>query len=364
MLFATSKNNMKKKFLSVLKYSVFLGIGVFLTWWQFSKMTPVQRVQFEQSLRHANYYYIIPITIFALASHLSRAMRWKILIEPMGYHPSTANTFYSTMIGYFANTFVPRAGEILRCTFLGRYQKIPVTKLIGTILVERVFDLFCYFLIVIFTILSQLNTVSDFIKTHLAGIIKPDPLIPAWVKIGIFIIVATAGFFILKWIFKKHAEHRHIIKIKGLHLSLKEGFLTIIHLKKRKAFIGHTIFIWAMYFLQIYVGFNAISATAGLGFEAALSVLSLSTIAMIISPGGIGAFPVAVQQVLLIYNIDNISFGWLTWGVTTSIIIVAGLICFGLIIYQNKNKNEKKRFDPGQDNTTGRNSPASDSLEA
>jgi hypothetical protein len=145
---------------------------------------------------------------------------------------------------------------------------------------------------------------------------------------------------------------------------LKEGFLTIIHLKKRKAFISHTVFIWLMYFLQVYIGFNAISATTGLGVAAALSVLSLSTIAMIISPGGIGAFPVAVQQVLLIYHIDDISFGWLTWAVTTSIIIVAGIICFGLIIYQNKNKNEKKRFNFREDISTGRNPATGDKVEA
>jgi hypothetical protein len=98
-----------------------------------------------------------------------------------------------------------------------------------------------------------------------------------------------------------------------------------------------------MYTLEIYVGFHALSATAGLGLGAAFSVLSLATLAMIVSPGGIGAFPVAVQQVLLIYSIDNISFGWLMWGVSTGIIIVAGAISFGLIIYTNKKRNETKQ---------------------
>lgn len=355
---------MKKKLLSILKYAIFLGIGIFLIWWQFSKMTAVQRVQFEESLRTANYFYIIPITIFAILSHISRAMRWKILIEPMGYFPSTANTFYATMCGYFANTFVPRAGEILRCTLLGRYEKIPVTKLVGTILVERVFDLFCYFLIVIFTILIQIKTVSDFIKKHIAAFTTQKPSVPIWAKISILLVVVLVFIIILKWLFKKHAGHRHIIKIKGLQLSLKEGFYTIIHLKKRKTFIAHTIFIWLMYWLQIYIGFNAISETSGLGIHAALSVLSLSTVAMIISPGGIGAFPVAVQQVLLIYGIDNISFGWLTWAVTTGIIIIAGIICFGLIIYQNKSKDEKKRFNNAENNPSGRSNTTSHSLEA
>ena len=120
---------MRKKIFAVLQYLIFFGIGIFLTWWQFSKMTPSERVQFRESLQHANYLVIIPITVIAILSHISRAMRWKIMIEPMGYHPSTANTFYATMCGYFANTFIPRAGEILRCTLLGRYEKIPVNKL-------------------------------------------------------------------------------------------------------------------------------------------------------------------------------------------------------------------------------------------
>ncbi len=98
-----------------------------------------------------------------------------------------------------------------------------------------------------------------------------------------------------------------------------------------------------MYLLQIYVGFNALSSTEGLGIPAAFSVLSLATLAMIVAPGGIGAFPVAVQQVLLIYKIDNISFGWLMWGATTGIIIVAGFISFGLLIYNNRKKNEARQ---------------------
>jgi glycosyltransferase 2 family protein len=355
---------MKKKLISILKYTFFLGIGVFLMWWQFSKMTQFQKAQFEISLRHANYIYLIPVTILAILSYISRAIRWKILIEPMGYHPSTANTLYATMCGYFANTFVPRAGEILRCTMLGRYEKIPVNKLIGTILVERVFDLFCYFLIVVFTILIQVQTVSDFLQKKLEHFYNQKPIVPAWAKILIFLVVIGLAILLVKWLFKKHASHRHVIKLRGLHLGLKEGFSTIIHLKKRKAFIAHTIFIWAMYLLQIYIGFNALSATSSLGIEAAFSVLSLSTLAMIIAPGGIGAFPVAVQQVLLIYDIDNISFGWIIWGVTTAIIILSGIICFGLIIYTNKNKNEKKRYNPGKDFEPGRNSSANSTMEA
>jgi uncharacterized protein (TIRG00374 family) len=350
---------MKKKLFKALQYIIFLGLGIFLTWWQLGKMSAEQEVLFKESLRNAHYIYLIPVTIIALLSHVSRAMRWKILIEPLGYHPSTSNTFYATMCGYLANTFVPRAGEILRCTVLSRYEKIPATKLIGTILLERVFDLFCYFLLIVFTVLIQLETVSDFVKTKINQITGFASGSSLWLIIVVIFLVIVIGVIAVKWLLKKYHDHKLVIKLKGLHLGLKEGFLTVIHLKKRKQFIAHTLFIWAAYTTQIYIGFSALSATSSLGFGAALSVLSLATLAMIVSPGGLGAFPVAVQQVLLVYNVDNISFGWLMWGATTSIIIVAGIICFGLIIYQNRNRNEKKRYDqdedfePGGIDTTG-----------
>jgi uncharacterized integral membrane protein len=94
--------------------------------------------------------------------------------------------------------------------------------------------------------------------------------------------------------------------------------------------------------LQIYVGFSALSATSHLGIIEASSVLSLATLGMIVSPGGIGAFPFAVQEVLLIYNVDNVSFGWLIWGVSTAIIIIVGIISFMILVFKNKNQHEVK----------------------
>jgi hypothetical protein len=185
--------------------------------------------------------------------------------------------------------------------------------------------------------------VSDFIKTKISQLTNRKEAVPVWLIVSIILIAGILFFLIGKWIFKRYKTHPYIIKVKGLHIGLKEGFSTILHLKKRKKFLAHTLFIWLCYLFEVYIGFSALSATSSLGMGAALSVLSLATLAMIVSPGGLGAFPIAVQQVLLIYNVDNISFGWLMWAVTTGIIIVVGMICFGLLIYQNKNYHEKKR---------------------
>jgi hypothetical protein len=344
---------MKKKIISVIKYLVFLGIGIFLIWWQIGKMTELEKETFLLSLKNTNYIYIIPVLIMALLSHFSRALRWKILIETMGYKTSTANAFYATMCGYFANTFVPRAGEILKCSLITKYDKIPFTKLVGTIITERLFDLGCYFLLILITIAIQVNTVSQFLKEKIQLLSPNNHSTPLWVKILLPLSILILLYFFGKWVLKRYREHRYFLKIKGVAIGVKEGFSSILHLKKRKAFIGHTIFIWAMYLLQIYIGFSALSETSHLGIGAAFSVLSLSTLAMIIAPGGLGAFPVAVQQVLLIYGLDNISFGWLMWGVTTAIILAAGLISFGLILYTNRHKNEKNGQHLREDNISG-----------
>lgn len=331
-----------KKFLSVFKYIFFLGLGIFLVWWQFDKMTADQRYQFGESLKYANYWLLIPVIILAILSHLSRAVRWKILIEPMGYKPSTSNTFYSVMFGYLVNTFLPRAGEIAKCTLLSRYEKIPANKLIGTIIVERAFDFFCYLIFIVITILIQVKYVSAFVKEKVAQIVSNKNGFPIWAKIIVVIIIILLFILLIKWIFNRFSHHKHIITIKGFHIGFKEGFSAIARLKNRGWFIFHTIFIWTMYMLEIYIGFSALTPTAHLGIPEACSVLSLATLGMIVSPGGIGAFPLAVQEVLLIYKVDNISFGWLIWGVSTSIVIAGGLISFGILIYKNKKKNETK----------------------
>jgi glycosyltransferase 2 family protein len=341
--------HMKKKIFSALKYILFLGIGIFLTWWQLGKLTASEWQEFKESLAKAHYVVMIPVFILAILGHISRAIRWKILIAPMGYQPSTGNTFYAVMCGYLGNLFLPRAGEILRCTLLNRYEKIPLTKLFGTILLERIFDLLCYFLFIIITFLIQVDTVSDFIKSRVDLLFNHKRAAPLWVIILVVLIFAVILASIARWALLKYKDHHYIVKLKGLQVGLKEGFSTILHLKKRKQFIGHTLFIWATYLFEIYIGFSALSDTSSLGMGAAFSVLSLATLAMIVSPGGLGAFPIAVQQVLLIYNVDNVSFGWLMWGVTTAIILLVGALSFGLLIYQNKNSNEENRLNPKQD---------------
>ena len=93
---------MKKKILTVFKFAFFLGLGIFLVWWSIRNVENFD--EFKKSLVTAKYWMIIPVFVIMTLSHLLRALRWKLLMEPMGYKPSLPNTFFAVMIGYLANS--------------------------------------------------------------------------------------------------------------------------------------------------------------------------------------------------------------------------------------------------------------------
>jgi glycosyltransferase 2 family protein len=335
----------KSKLSTYLQYGIFLAAGLLLVWWQLHGMTDKEIADFKYALFHAKYILVIPVVIMNLSSHLVRSMRWKLLMEPLGFKPSLQNTFAVTMVGYLANSAVPRLGEVLKCTLLSKYENLKTDKLIGTIVIERVFDLICYFIFICITVIIQIDVISSYVKEKLAELGNIN-VFPLWAKIFLSLILIL---IILYFVFKKKIVvsplNRVLLKIKDFVAGILSGIKSVRNLKKRKLFLLYTLFIWAMYLLQLYVAFSALDSTAHLGIKAACSVLSLSTLAMIVTPGGLGSFPIFVSQTLAIYAIEKSqgeAYGWLIWGVSTIMIIVVGVIAAVLLPYINKNKNENQ----------------------
>ncbi len=342
---------MRKRLFSILQYVIFLGAGVFLIWWQLKSLTPEQKKAFLDAFHEANYWLILPVVMLTLLSYLSRAIRWTLLMEPLGYKPALKNVFAVTIVGYFANAAFPRLGEVLKCTFLARYEHMKVDKLVGTIIVERTFDIICYIIFIAITVLIQIDVVGDYTKRTLEEI-AVSPGFPLWAKIAIVVGLMGGMFLLIRFLFKKYPGNKIVRAINSFLLGILEGFKSIRNLKHRKAFIFHTILIWGLYLMEIYIAFYAMNGTSHLTIKAACSVLTLATLAMIATPNGIGSFPFLIQKTLLIYGISSalgIAFGWLMWGISTGIVIVAGLITLLLLPYMNKNKrNEVSAINPNE----------------
>lgn len=311
-------------------------------WWQLKSMTTPEKNEFYSSIENADYRIIFPVAVMSVLSHISRCLRWRLLMEPLHYYPRLSNLFAVTMIGYLANAAVPRLGEILKCTFLAKYEKLKVNQLVGTIIVERSFDLICYLIFIGITILIQIQLIGGYFKKKWIDL----PSITGSNMLMKFLVIFSSLFVVwklMKWLARKKPENKIISGIHNFIAGVGDGFKSIKKLKKRKLFLLHTIFIWTMYLGQIYVGFKGMDGTASLPISAAFSVLTLATLSMIVTPGGIGSFPIFVMQTLLLYGIHaplGKAFGWVMWGVSTGLIIMIGLISLLIIPYLNKNSGK------------------------
>ena len=101
---------MKKKILVLFQYIFFAALAAFFVWLSLKGMHSQEWSQLKDALDRANYWLLVPVLGLLLASHWLRALRWKQLIEPMGYEPSRLNCFLGVMIGYFVNLGAPRLG--------------------------------------------------------------------------------------------------------------------------------------------------------------------------------------------------------------------------------------------------------------
>ena len=151
-----------KKFISLLaQYVVFLGLGLFLIWWSVRSLSDADMRSLRESLGVANYLLIVPAMGMLMLAHYSRALRWRIMMEPLGFQPSRSNTFIAVLLGYFFNLLVPRMGEVMKCTTLARYERTPVDRLIGTMVAERALDVLCLLTVFGLAFLSQMKTVCS-----------------------------------------------------------------------------------------------------------------------------------------------------------------------------------------------------------
>ena len=275
-------------------------------------------------------------------SHFLRAIRWKQLIQPLGYNPSLLNCFLCVFIGYWANLAVPRLGEVLKCTFLGRYEKIPVDKLIGTIVVERAVDVITLLILFIITIGIQIEVLGNYTIDLFHRAFQNHSGQFSIIRLSVVIAIVIAIFFCIRYALQRYKHIPIIQKIKTILRGIIDGVLAVKQLKYKWWFVLYTIGIWLMYLLSIKLGFLSITETSHLNYAVALSVLVFGAVGMIVpSPGGVGSYQFAVQQILLLYAISEekgMSVGMLLWFSLTAILIVFGTISFFLLPIVNKKR--------------------------
>ncbi len=330
---------MNKKILNVVQYIFFLGLGVFLLWLTLRKSDWDTIIR---DLSGANYIYLIPAVLMLLISHFIRALRWKILMEPLGYKPSTTNTFLAVMVGYWANLAVPRLGEVLKCTVLARYEKVPADKMVGTIVAERAVDVLCLLAFLLVTIFSQYHIIGRFSEEVFSSFLHSKAGEFSITNVLVVIFVIFAFLLLFTWLFRRLSHLQFVIKTRNIFLGIWQGLISIRYIKRKWLFIFQSLLIWLLYLYSTYMGFFAMRDLLQYGIKGALSALTFGSIGMIIpSPGGIGSFQYAIQQVMMLYGVTpekGLSLGMMIWFAQTGFVILFGTIAFLILPVINKKR--------------------------
>jgi len=327
---------LKKTIISTLKVIIPLGLGIFLIWMVYKDLTPENISDINKSFHEINYVFLLLSVLFGIFSHLSRAWRWKYPLNHLGYKPKIYNSFFTTMIGYFANMGIPRSGEILRCGVMSKYENIPFTKLVGTVIAERVADLIILFLCIATVFFIQFDLLKNyFIELGLLDKFSPIKLL----IIGITFLILIFIFYLII----TKSNRSIFTKIRLFLSGIKEGIQSILMMPNRGWFLFHTIFIWLMYFLMFYITFFSLKDIQSVPMGGVFTAFVLGGVSIAATNGGIGAYPLAISSVLMLYGVEETTgyaFGWAIWTAQTIMIVVLGLISLLLVSKLNQSSVE------------------------
>ena len=279
---------------------------------------------------------LVPITL----SHVMRGLRWLITLEPLGYRPKKGDSIDSIFVAYAANVLVPRVGEVSRCAVLSRYDDIPFSKSLGTLVAERLIDMLLVVLFVCVMLLTQLDVFTSLFAqtgTNEASLAALFTAPKTYLILG-----GVLGACAVLWIaLRKSAFYG---KIKHTIRGFIDGLLSLKTMHRKGLFILYTIAIWVGYFLEFYLAFFCFPFTAQLTVVQALVIFAAISLAIIIpTPNGAGPWHFVVISMMTLYGVshtDASSFALIVHTFQTLGVIMLG--AYGWVALQLRNKKINK----------------------
>ncbi|MDR1758223.1 MAG: flippase-like domain-containing protein [Bacteroidales bacterium] len=348
------KNQEKKKYAAWLKAGkilLFAGLGFFFVWISIRGISADNWHAMKDSVKQVNTFWgwtFLGLSFLAsVASHYVRSERNILLIEPLNYRVRHSMSFYAVMVCYLGNMVFPRLGEVLRCTFLQRYEKVPFQKALGTVLAERSLDTFMWLIFLVIAILLNTSALSNITVneegTTIGALLsaKTTGLITNYklyfiVAIGIAFIVAA--YLTRSW----WGKIPFFAKIRDFFAGIWQGLISIKDVRKPIRFWVLTAILWILYFFGVYTVFIAFGFMNQLPYFSILptfSVLVFGTIGFMIAPEGLGAYPLIVAGTMVLYHVDyvvGLAAGWVGWIVQTLVILLFGGVSMLLATLSNR----------------------------
>jgi len=298
----------------------------------------LDKLLYDFSTVHPGWILLV-IASFTL-SNAFRAWRWQMLLEPMGYRVRFVNSFLTILLGYFANLGFPRLGEVVRAGTLSRYERIPLERVMGTLVVDRLMDFVCLGLVVGLAFVFEADTLWGFIQQPQGDTASGRGFWKNPVVVG-FLILLLGGALLAALFQNRIRQSVFFQKIGNLIEGFWDGLRSVFRLRHAGLFLIYSLGIWLMFYLQCLFNLLAFPPTAHLGASAALMVFVFGTLGFIIpAPGGMGSFHALAIAGLALYHIDGSdAFSYANIAFFTIQIfynIVAGLLALVLLPVINK----------------------------
>jgi len=321
---------MSKSIKKILKFLLPILLGVFLLWYLYYSTTTEQRSLIWSQIKGADPYWVGLSILIGISSHVSRAIRWNYLLEPLGYKPAILNNTAIIFTTYLANLGVPRSGEILRPTELATYENVPFEKGFGTIVSERIIDVIMLLLIIFIAVIFQTDLILGFLNEAGFGIYA-----------GLGILVAGVLGLLITIRIIKNSKTPFAKKIKTFLSDMLSGVTSIFRMERKWAFLFHTLYIWFAYIAMFYVVKYTVPEITDIGLGPMLVAFVGGAIAMTTTNGGFIAYPAFVSKSLEIFGISTVAgnaFGWIMWIAQTLMVVVFGAISFLILPLLNRNR--------------------------
>lgn len=318
---------MKTTLIRILKFVFFLAIGILLLYYSFKG---VDFKSFTKILSQTNFIWITISLIFMWISVVLRAQRWNLLIETFHKKPNTWASYHAVMVGYLANYAFPRMGEVTRCAMLFKTNNISIDKLIGSVIVERIVDLFSLLLLAIIVFFIRIDTFGAFFSDK---IFKPilngiNITKASHAVVAIFILVSIV---LIIWILRDKIKHLAIIQRINKFLSgIGKGLKSFTSIKNKSKFIAYTLGIWGCYWISTWLIVLSLPATAQLTLIDSLFLLTIGSLGMSVPvQGGIGAYHAIISLGLLLFGLTREE--GLAFAIVSHESQMLGIILFGCV---------------------------------
>ncbi len=303
-----------------------ISIGIFCIYFSFRN---IDFSDFTKYFFEIKYSWVTVGIILGALSHISRSYRWKFLINPMGYNLGFTNSILAVFSAYLINYTIPRAGDLARATMISKYERIPLEKTLGTIVAERAVDVICIISIICIGLIIEFQRISH----KLISLTKDVKISVILIYIGALVL----SLFVLNRVLKKSKYYKIIANFFS---GIVEGLTVIFKLKKRNLFIFHSIFIWLMYILMFWATSKAFVELHEVTFFQLMISFTLAALSIMFSNGGIGIYPLAVEESLGWYGIQSttgLAFGWVSWLSQTMMVIIFGGLSLFILPFINRN---------------------------